>query len=60
MGGHDTVPVFWCIKNVCSLNAALKLKTCICRCCFPYYVGWIIAEMKTYELEKGSARKTVH
>jgi hypothetical protein len=54
------MPVFWCVKNVRSLTAALKLKTCICRCLFPYYVGWIIAEMKTYELEKGSATKTVY
>jgi hypothetical protein len=44
--------VFWCVKNVRSLNTALKLKTCIFRCIFPCYVGWIIAETKTYELEK--------
>jgi hypothetical protein len=47
------MPVFWCVKNVHSPNAALMLKACICRCLFPYSVGWIIAEMKMYALEKG-------
>jgi hypothetical protein len=33
------MPVFWCVKNVRSLNAALKLKTCICRCLFSLLCG---------------------